>query len=843
MYIKLGNITVNRRQSIDDFIIFMEVIDSSMSFERPVFVRNPEQLDIWFGKNFSDREYFIELLERGVSLYLYKPISKQSDFPDYIDLDQYQEYSEEVTYYNIQDLPEIPNLSIKYNISGTYYVYLDSKGYILLSDVGKYVDRPREYVPLIQPKEFANTESLPEIGEEGIKYKVLESDLWYIWLGSWVSENELLQNLKNESLSLNNRDTLAITDPGIENLPKYFYPEYREYAEDHLGLFSELKNLPNISIGEDNIAYYDDGDIVDIDSDSILDGDSSLSIREIYTGNINGAISEGFQLIQNISDNSGNTVATRSNGAITFGEYTLPSELYSKRVFTTNIFELKNVFLSCGYGVDVIESGKEISVYSGKPFDLTYMNSFKEIHLENDQGLNNRTLTQMFMPYVNFEMWSKTIGRDSEDYGEDKNIKISIEKLETFKYRIKISRYDYSESFEGSLFPDPGQSRLDDLISRGSNLVCCEIKQGTTALRTGDFTLRGAKVETYNKEMYWKSLEVLCGEEIYPDYFLIPDLNKYVNSLDKNYSYYIEYKKFLDIAKELNCQVLIQNSDSPYKLEIVDSLPEKQEDNTIYKVGNLYYLNGKALSDQYLITLAENGNDFIFNYTKDSENRLVYFFRCMTSYLRNMPGYYIYTSGLLDNIFSASPNDIVYNTPVSYPYDLDLKVIRVENLPKIPRTDTVYIIGDDYYLGSEKITNAKTIASIDDELVKEQLEKYKSNYLVYNNQMYYYRGYENGEDYETTAWMRFAIGKVSRELQKNKWSYLSLKNVGKIRENIVAILSRITRSFSVVRSIEITLFKPVMSENRIELTLDVNVADLVDNNIVLDLTINYNKED
>jgi hypothetical protein len=33
-----------------------------------------------------------------------------------------------------------------------------------------------------------------------------------------------------------------------------------------------------------------------------------------------------------------------------------------------------------------------------------------------------------------------------------------------------------------------------------------------------------------------------------------------------------------------------------------------------------------------------------------------------------------------------------------------------------------------------------------------------------------------------------------------------------------------------------------MSENRIELTLDVKVADLAENNIVLDLIINYNKE-
>ena len=363
------------------------------------------------------------------------------------------------------------------------------------------------------------------------------------------------------------------------------------------------------------------------------------------------------------------------------------------------------------------------------------------------------------------------------------------------------------------------------------------------ALREGEFTLRGAKIEKTDKDMYWKSLNIVLSDEVYPDYILIPDLSKYINNLDKDYSYYKEYKTFLSIAQERNCQILVQNSNAPYKLEEVDVLPEEQDESIVYKVGNHYYLNGKEISDQYLISLVTAGNDFIFNYTGDKENRLVYFFRDMTSYTMPRPGYYVYLSGLLDSIFSASPDDIVYDSPVSYPYDLDYKVVQVEELPKIPRKDTIYILGDDYYLGPEKIEDYKLIEAAKDEGTKERLEQYKSNYLVFNNQMYYYRGYENGEDYETTAWMRFAIGKVYRELQKNKWSYLSLKNIGKIREIILAVLSRITRSFSVVRSINISLFKPVMSENRIELTLNMNVADLVENNIVLDLTINYNKED
>ena len=48
----------------------------------------------------------------------------------------------------------------------------------------------------------------------------------------------------------------------------------------------------------------------------------------------------------------------------------------------------------------------------------------------------------------------------------------------------------------------------------------------------------------------------------------------------------------------------------------------------------------------------------------------------MTSYTVARPGYYIYLSGLLDNIYSASPDDILYNSPVTYPYDLYLFSVK-----------------------------------------------------------------------------------------------------------------------------------------------------------------------
>ena len=103
MYIKLGNIKVNRTKTIDDFMIFVEVVDSKMSFEEPVIVRNPSELDIWFGKSFTDRDYLIELLESGVSLYLYRPVSTKSNYSSFIDIESLPEYEEEVIFYKFSE--------------------------------------------------------------------------------------------------------------------------------------------------------------------------------------------------------------------------------------------------------------------------------------------------------------------------------------------------------------------------------------------------------------------------------------------------------------------------------------------------------------------------------------------------------------------------------------------------------------------------------------------------------------------------------------------------------------------------------------------------------------------
>ena len=80
MYIKLGSTTLNYPSiPYDDFMVFSEVIDSQVGYEKPVLVRTIEQLDKWFGRDFTSRDYFEELINSGVTLLLTKPLGSYTN--------------------------------------------------------------------------------------------------------------------------------------------------------------------------------------------------------------------------------------------------------------------------------------------------------------------------------------------------------------------------------------------------------------------------------------------------------------------------------------------------------------------------------------------------------------------------------------------------------------------------------------------------------------------------------------------------------------------------------------------------------------------------------------------
>ena len=87
-YIILNNTAINRsKEVIDRFILVSCVVDSPVSPEEPKFITSIEELDLYFEKDFTDYEYFVELIRKNVGLLLYKPVT-----PELIDSEVFYDY-------------------------------------------------------------------------------------------------------------------------------------------------------------------------------------------------------------------------------------------------------------------------------------------------------------------------------------------------------------------------------------------------------------------------------------------------------------------------------------------------------------------------------------------------------------------------------------------------------------------------------------------------------------------------------------------------------------------------------------------------------------------------------
>ena len=715
MYIKLGSTKINYiSPRTDDFMILSEVVDSSLSYHKPVLVRTTEELDIWFGDSFTDRDYFLKLLENGIVLYLYKPIQviPNTSSSDYIDYSGYEIIDE--VFNNISEIEE------KYIGDNKY-----KKIFRLISE--------HKYTEII----FLKIEDL-EISTE---------------------LDKLPQNLSFTSNSQNNRDTLVLLSnsgylsPSFNNSSDIFFER-----NDSIDLKTDLSRVNYNKLSE---GYFSSNFKLRFEDDFLKNSDKPFQYLEITTVSENEEFKYNLLVFTDI-DMSKEDLKK------------LKDEYKCSEVYLINKDEkdtLLKVLKILGYTVQ--KEGEEYLIKYPYLVPVNYfydINGFSmtpEFNLTNDQ-LYSKTKDESNVKDEDVENKNEEGDKKEEDVlvlisfvsktigtgGELGNIKVNIEDLGDGIYRIILERFGYSELYEGKLVGNTEEIRLDHQINNNSKLVECQLGLGVSELPEGSWYLRGGKKEETTPENYMKSLECLFTptEPIYFDYLLIPDIEKYTNGPNDNL-YYPEYEKILDYSKELGNQVLIQNSDNTYK----------------------------------------------FNYVGDKDNRIIYFFRDMEVYGKKRPGYYVYLNDLIFNDrYSPSVNYILYKTPDST---------------------------KDNYLGSSDF--------------EKELESKKCNYLVENNHIYYYRKYQNGTSYNSTCWMRFCLDKIKRELAKNKWWILEDKDVGKIRERISSILTRISKTFSIIRKIELTGFSVSFKEQMIDLTIDTSVSDLVDNNIRIDITLNY----
>ena len=782
MYIKLGSINLQYYQETNDWMIMGEVLDSGMSYEKPILVRTSDELDIWFGKDYKDYSYMQELVNMGVVLYLYKPISdKTTGGNNYIDLDTYTE-DDTVWLRNVEtdwvekvvSSPE--DYKFKYNTGDE------------IEEVGFKVDAGGNLIIIseVDGREFCTLEivreKLPEqiskIYKNQIKFHVINSEsLWIYYEGSILNIDLLPQNINLTSISANNRDTIIVSSP--EDPIDFTYLDYNS-EEDEFGIFND-EELVN-QFGNLDPTY-----LREINSESIAEGYQTLVYKIIGDRLTNG----DYFVFPNTAHGT-----DTSSWMLYYCGNTLPPEevmgcFPSDRVkkvtgFTQLLTQLR------GLGYTLITYKDELYAYSKTIIPVTNFYKSAEIKVTPGIKLTEYILSRYITPGI--EAVSKTIGRSSEF--EDDLIKLSLEKVGE-NYRATISRYTYSEVFEGSLKYTPGEQRLDNLISQDSKLIRCKFEGNE--LRTGTYYLRGAQKEETNHEMYKYALKIMLSTEynepVYPDYFLIPDKYYYTTNIISDNP----YETFLNYATEVGCQFLIENKASTdlYRIVEVDTIPSQTEKGVYYKVGGLYYdWEEHLVTDPYFIAIVEEGGDFVFNLTTDKENRLIYFFKDMTYYYDKRPGYYVYLRGVLLNEFSVSVGDILYWNP----------------------TQDAFLVDD----------------------IETRLERYKSNYLVCDNQTYFYKNYQDGDSYITTGWTRFIAGKVFRELQKNSGDILGQQMLGVIRSKISDLIYSIESGFSIVETIGITGFEPTDNGQSLKVSLATVMNDLVKNNVNLDITVNYN---
>ena len=589
-------------------------------------------------------------------------------------------------------------------------------------------------------------EEPPTVPQEMTIYKIkdLEGSLLtdegepydnYIYYdGELVLVNQLPQIVGGfRTDSLNNRDTLTL----YKNQSKipYLNPMFKK---DYTILLNQV-NRTNLL---DSLSTINSEDMVDL-------------MAKIKKGYKTLAFKIESEPIGPLPDNSYIVIQTNTKDRVLMyaGEEVpnIPTRYYTKTESVTSWDDILNKLRRYGY---FTIPDKPDMLYASFPVHTDYFYTIPDLSLvPSYQGTHDLLSEIMEDSDICMNLWSKTIGTG----GIDGDITVAIEQLEDdLLYRITVSRFDYSEVFEGYIDEREGYERLDRQIEYTSILLHADFIQGDT-LPVGTWTLCGATKEDYTQSMYLKSLDVFRDEmeTIFPDFLLIPDIHVYGDATKADTDYYSVYLDLLDFAKETGIQILVQNN--------------QFGDNKI--------------------------EDYLYNYTGDKENRLIYFYHGMTINGWEEPGYYVFLRGLFGDSYSLSTNLVFYDSPMG---------------DKNPYTETL-----------------------------DKLENKKSNYLVDNNQVYYYSQLLSGKKPETTIWMRFVLGKIRRELEKNRWSYLSERMIGTVKNRIDGILSRVQTSFSIIRRTQVSEFEIDYSNYKINLSIETWISDLVNNHMKLDITINY----
>lgn len=474
-------------------------------------------------------------------------------------------------------------------------------------------------------------------------------------------------------------------------------------------------------------------------------------------------------------------------------------------------------FEECGYFSKELDENDVFIVYTETTSVLNLgFSNINGLRFSANLTVTHDILSQVSENYKRLEFYSKTIGPS------DENIRIKIEEIPyySYKYRITVSRFNYMETFDVNLFDVPDKDgniqSLDHIINRNSRLVECKLfrekSDGTLwkpgdlggELQIGEWELKRSYRETSTVNMYWEAIHALSEIEVKEDFLCIPEVEYYLKQEEsyEDLGYFPEYLDFLKYSKNKNCQVLIGNLNFGVTEEY-PGLNENPIERMIYKSKDKYqvYWNGeyRNLELRGNENILRWKNTFIYNYNKDYDNRLVYFYRDMSlDGYSPRPAYYMFLRGILGDTYLASTSEINYVSPLENAF-----------------------ISEEY---------------------EKAFELKKTNYMVCDDQRYFYKNFQNHPGnglYTTTILTRFSMSKVSRALQNNKWDFLGKQLKSEIRTSIEAVLKGLTAKYSIYKNISLVDFQMNHSKNSLIIRIKLYLRELVDKPIDLDVELNY----
>ena len=643
-YLKLNSARLKKTSTPGyDFVIFSQVIGSQSSYEIPKKVPNLDALHKWYGTNYSDYSYHSELLSKGATLFLYKPISleKKKDSESYLDYSSFK-IDEEAIYSDASEIP-IPPDRLIYRVLD--YEAKDSIRELILKD-GQLVPKTEAldqslYVldDLLYPEE--SDIILETIDRRHLLHQVLSETTgnidYFVWIdevSEYINVNLLPQNIgvADHSTSWNNRDTLVLTGPVLREDPDgtYIYPSHPRYSDTDVPEEILEIDQERLKIIQGNSLRYDIENsnhyvyALDFDFSGVTEWGRDSYIC-FYVGH----------------DQTRKMIYFDSSGLVPNADFVKEGPNYRYIIDPTGktheqvVSEIWEVFES---QTDTLDSRQDKTVlhrigsktlWSEYPIPNDCFFKLPGLQVTWSERIHYDIVAQA-APEWRLKITPRTIGRHQDQ------ISVKIEKLRTPGWwQMTVDRGGYgTEIHTGTLFNIDGNGHdcLEYVVNRDSELIririnpfhgksrwkpiesvgiITDLAQSYPDIRycpatqqyyqngqvlpnpdlpEGTWYLKGAIPESWGPLEYQKALDAMAESDVKEDFLMIPRIIDFRSEPDlTDLSWYPEYEIIYGYCKEVNCQAVISNRDIGEEIEaespedFMKSVREPKE-NWTYKV-------------------------------------------------------------------------------------------------------------------------------------------------------------------------------------------------------------------------------------------------------------------